>query len=94
MAGDGRLFVVSQAGVLSVLRTGAALTPDQTLDLGDEIYATPALSDGAVFGPHPRPAPLLPVRRALSRSYKPTSACTRSSRSCAVRSGCSGVTET
>jgi hypothetical protein len=49
VAGDGRLFLASQAGVLSVLRTGAALTPDQTLDLGDEIFSTPALSDGAVF---------------------------------------------
>jgi outer membrane protein assembly factor BamB len=49
VAGDGRLFVASQAGVLSVLRIGTALTPAQTLDLGDEIYGTPALSDGAIF---------------------------------------------
>ena len=45
----GRLFVASQAGVLSVFRVGDALTPVQTLDLGDEIYGTPALSDGAVL---------------------------------------------
>ena len=49
VAGDGRLFVASQAGILSVFRIGAALTPAQTLDLGDEIYGTPALGDGAIF---------------------------------------------
>jgi outer membrane protein assembly factor BamB len=49
VAADGKIFFVSQAGVVTVLKAG----PDQEVlavnELDDESYATPAIADGRIY---------------------------------------------
>ena len=49
VAGDGKVYIVSQTGVVVVLD---ALHDDAILSTGemdDEVYATPAIADGHVY---------------------------------------------
>jgi hypothetical protein len=47
--GDGKIYVVSEPGVVSVIESG----PEQKIlandDMGEAIAATPALVDGHIF---------------------------------------------
>lgn len=49
VAADGRLFLASEEGKISVLRAGAEWEVIATNDLGEPCYATPALSGGRVY---------------------------------------------
>ena len=49
VAGDGKLYLVSQEGKVSVLKAGAEWEVLAVNDLGDECTATPALSNGRLF---------------------------------------------
>jgi outer membrane protein assembly factor BamB len=49
VAGDGRIVLASESGKVSVLNAGASLESLAVNDLGDSIYATPAISRGRLF---------------------------------------------
>ena len=49
VAAEGRIYLSSEAGKVSVLRAGADWEVLSVSDLGEPIYATPALSEGSVF---------------------------------------------
>jgi len=49
VAGDGKLYLVSQRGTLSVVRAGGDWELLHAAELGEECYATPALVDGQIF---------------------------------------------
>ena len=49
VAAEGRIYLSSEAGRVSVLRAGADWKVLSVSDLGEPIYATPALSEGRVF---------------------------------------------
>ncbi len=49
VAGDGKIFAISQTGHLVVLRAGADWEILAVNDLDEECYATPALADGRVY---------------------------------------------
>lgn len=49
VAGDGKLYVASHSGVVSVLKAGGEQELLVANDLGDEIYATPAIADGFLY---------------------------------------------
>ena len=49
VAGDGRVYVASEAGVVSVLRAGKDWAVLAGNDLGDQLFATPAISDGRIY---------------------------------------------
>lgn len=49
VAGDGKIVLASESGKVSILEAGAALESLAVNDLGDLIYATPALSRGRLF---------------------------------------------
>jgi outer membrane protein assembly factor BamB len=49
VAADGKVYLASSEGKLTVLRAGAKWEVLGVSDLGDEIHATPALSDGRVY---------------------------------------------
>ena len=49
VAGGGHVYLLSEAGVLTVLEAGGALEPVHTAEFGAACYATPALVDGAVY---------------------------------------------
>jgi outer membrane protein assembly factor BamB len=49
VAGDGKIYLVSQEGKMSVLKAGAEWEVLAVNDLGDECTATPALSAGRLF---------------------------------------------
>ena len=49
VAGDGKIFLLSERGKVAVLGTGGSLEPMVVNDLGDDIYATPAISDGKIY---------------------------------------------
>lgn len=46
VAGDGKVYMVSDAGKVVVLEAGADWKVLQTNDLNEDVYATPAISDG------------------------------------------------
>ena len=46
---DGKICFASETGKLSVVAPGAAWEVIAVNDLREEIYATPALSDGKIF---------------------------------------------
>ena len=46
VAGDGKVYMVSDAGKAVVLRAGADWEVLQTNDLKEDVYATPAIADG------------------------------------------------
>lgn len=49
IAADGKIYLASETGKISVLKPGADWEVIVLNDLGEEIYATPALSDGRIF---------------------------------------------
>lgn len=49
VAGDGKLFVVSESGKIVVLKAGVTLETLSINDLGEMTYATPALAGGRIF---------------------------------------------
>ena len=49
VAGDGKVFIPSEKGQVFVLPPGPTLEPIAVNDLGDSIYATPALVDGRIY---------------------------------------------
>jgi outer membrane protein assembly factor BamB len=49
VAADGKIFMLSETGKVAVLAPGGGLEPVAVNDLGDEIYATPAISGGRIY---------------------------------------------
>jgi outer membrane protein assembly factor BamB len=49
VAADGKLFLASGEGKMTVLKAAAEWEVLQVNDLGEEIHATPALSDGRIY---------------------------------------------
>jgi len=49
VAGGGHVYLLSEAGILSVLEAGGDLKPVHTVDFEDACYATPALEDGRIW---------------------------------------------
>lgn len=49
VAADGKLFLASEEGKLTVLKAGAEWEVLGVNDLGEEIHATPALDDGRIY---------------------------------------------
>lgn len=49
VAADGKLYLASEEGKMAVLKAGAQWEVLAVNDLGDEIYATPALSEGRIY---------------------------------------------
>lgn len=49
VAGDGKVYMASDAGRVVVLKADGAWTVLSTNDLGEEVYATPAIADGKLF---------------------------------------------
>jgi outer membrane protein assembly factor BamB len=49
VAADGKIFMLSETGKIAVLAPGGTLEPMAVSDLKDDIYATPAISDGRIY---------------------------------------------
>jgi outer membrane protein assembly factor BamB len=49
VAADGKIFMLSETGKIAVLAPGGTLEPTVVNDLKDDIYATPAISDGRMY---------------------------------------------
>jgi outer membrane protein assembly factor BamB len=49
VAADGKVYLASEEGKLSVLKAGADWTVLSVNDLGEEVHATPALSEGRIY---------------------------------------------
>jgi len=49
VAGDGKVYLVSEHGLVSVLPAGGSLEPVWSGDLGENVYATPALAEGRIY---------------------------------------------
>jgi hypothetical protein len=49
VAADGKVFLANTEGKIAVLRAGAQWEVIAVNDLGDEIHATPALSEGRIY---------------------------------------------
>ena len=49
IAGDGKVYMVSEKGKIAVLRPDGNLEPIAVNDIGEDIYATPALADGRIY---------------------------------------------
>jgi len=49
VAGDDKVFLISEAGLAVVLPAGGSLEPLSITDLQERCYATPALAEGRVF---------------------------------------------
>jgi outer membrane protein assembly factor BamB len=49
VAADGKVFMLSETGKIAVLEPGGGLEPVVVNDLGDDIYATPAISDARMY---------------------------------------------
>jgi hypothetical protein len=49
VAGDGKVYIASEKGQVFVLPPGAQIEPIAVNDMGDGIYATPALVDGRIY---------------------------------------------
>lgn len=49
VAGDGKVYIPSEKGQVFVLPPGPTLEPIAVNDMGDGIYATPALVDGRIY---------------------------------------------
>jgi outer membrane protein assembly factor BamB len=49
VAGDGKVYLASEKGLVTVLKAGAHPQPNASIDFGEPIYATPALLDGRVY---------------------------------------------
>jgi outer membrane protein assembly factor BamB len=49
VAADGKVFLASEEGKITVLKAGAEWEVLSVNDLGEELHATPALSEGRIF---------------------------------------------
>ena len=49
VAGDGKVFMISRAGMVTVLEAGKDWGVSAKGDLGDEVFATPAIADGHLW---------------------------------------------
>ncbi|MEO7650485.1 MAG: PQQ-binding-like beta-propeller repeat protein, partial [Bryobacteraceae bacterium] len=49
VAGDGKVYMISRNGAVSVLEAGADWGVAATGDLGEEVFATPAIADGHLW---------------------------------------------
>ena len=49
VAADDKVFVIGEAGVVSVLKAGGDWQVLKMNDLDDEIFATPAIADGRIY---------------------------------------------
>jgi outer membrane protein assembly factor BamB len=49
VAADGKVFLVSQSGVITVLKAGGTPEVLTVHELDDESYATPAIADGRIY---------------------------------------------
>jgi outer membrane protein assembly factor BamB len=49
VAGDGKVYIVSQSGVVAVLDAARGQEVLSTGELDDEVYATPAIAGGRIF---------------------------------------------
>lgn len=49
VAGDGKIYLASEKGLVSVVKAGEEWEPLSTVDYGEEIFATPAVSDGRIY---------------------------------------------
>jgi outer membrane protein assembly factor BamB len=49
VAADGKIFMLSELGMFSVLEPDGGLEPVSVADLDDLCYATPAISDGRIY---------------------------------------------
>lgn len=49
VAGDDKVFIVSQGGIVSVLKAGGEAEVLAVNELEDECYATPAIADGRIY---------------------------------------------
>jgi outer membrane protein assembly factor BamB len=49
IAADDKVFLASERGKIAVLRTDGTLEPLAVNDMQDDVYATPAISDGRIY---------------------------------------------
>jgi len=49
VAGDGKIFTASVAGVISIVSAGDTFQVLAANDLGERIMATPAICDGKIY---------------------------------------------
>jgi outer membrane protein assembly factor BamB len=49
VAGDGKVYMISRTGTVSVLKAGAHWELASASELGEEVFATPALADGHIW---------------------------------------------
>ena len=49
VAGDGKVYMVSYTGKVAVVAAGKDWRVLRTNDLGESVYATPAIGDGCLF---------------------------------------------
>jgi len=49
VAGDGKVYMTSEKGRIAVLRPDGSLEPLAVNEIGEDIYATPALADGRIY---------------------------------------------
>ena len=49
VAGDGKVYLISRNGAVSVLEAGGDWGIAATGDLGEEVFATPAIADGHIW---------------------------------------------
>ena len=49
VAGDGKIYMTSEKGKIAVLSPDGNLDPIAVNDIGEDIYATPALADGRIY---------------------------------------------
>ena len=49
VAADGHVFITSERGVIAILPPGGDLTPTATIELKEDVYATPAFANGRIY---------------------------------------------
>jgi outer membrane protein assembly factor BamB len=49
VASDGKIYIISQKGIVSVLEPGGGLEVAARGDLGEDCYATPAIAEGRIY---------------------------------------------
>ena len=49
VAADGKVFIASQSGIVTVLKAGGEYEVLSSVQLDDECYATPAIADGRIY---------------------------------------------
>jgi outer membrane protein assembly factor BamB len=49
VAADGKIFVASQEGKVTVIKAQAKWEVLETNEMGDDIFGTPAIADGRIY---------------------------------------------